>query len=539
MKTENYWEKTRLERRRRFSVIEIPPIDGSLSKFLDAASLVSKNVENIILQMKSQHRNLLSLLQENIRLADFERKLLNSYHKKRLDPIPFLVHHLTFARNKYFNYFLKMHRYKNDKYAVNTGIISQMAVFLDKCVHQVAPVYFKYDKFVEFIDINNDPKYKKMNFKFQALYSYIRSSRNRTQLEIVTADMLYTELQQTAELVDPTLLYISPNPFDDIFYVYTMRSGLIGKFQQLLMTMPQIGSIHDLKEKKDEKSQRHQIEMLNQSDDIEKTLLNGNNLEMDYDDSAHTSPIFNENLLEPCPDEMSEVSQVSTVSTFLSEDIMEAPVNFNDFDTFVQFFFISLGKGAAVDKNSFIVMRCAAIRFLFDLYYIENSAVLYGSPCSHKYINQCKQILEQTPKSMEISNTIFGEPLCNEPMRAIMLGNSSFFEASEILYMCQFLVNPLDISASIYDVMKILERSAKVFAMIQLGDDANSDAFDLSFDDIFSLLVPTFAFMPFICPNATSRFLNLFQNLKISQTLDYAKVSLCAVIDHIKENANA
>ncbi|KAH0789409.1 hypothetical protein GPJ56_006686 [Histomonas meleagridis] len=222
----------------------------------------------------------------------------------------------------------------------------------------------------------------------------------------------------------------------------------------------------------------------------------------------------------------------------IDAELLKHKYDFRDFDVFVQFFFISLQQGGKIDKKSFIVIRCACIRVLFDIYYADNDNIMLSEPCTPDFIKKCEIAQQLTPSQLSISSEIFGDLYKNVPMWKISSGTQPFFEASDHIFMAQLMINPLDIAAKMFQAMKSLERAAKGFAYTtqkQKGKDVGLDVIDLSFDDLFSMLIPAFTLRPFVCPDAIKRFLSLFADLKISATLDYAKVSTCALIDHVEE----
>ena len=500
--------------RRSSIILELPPLSAALTKFLDAVAITDSHSNDYIQKTQNQIAELRTLLVQCTELADKECQIINKYLHKKV-PIPeYLVPRLIFARKKYRELFIKYHRYKNDLYAKTSINVSQLIVFLETATKIGAPLMFKIKEFKNSVNIRNDPKLIEFERKIKALEFYIKR-KNEYTIPLVTSEQLYEEIKEAKTKYDPVLDYVPPNRFDDAFMAYAIRNKLVIKFQQLIQQMPSFGSSFsnlNKVEKKRKKTVRT----------IPSVRIEPNTLENEFNDLDI--------------DIMSYEANDNNV--ILNDTTMQEKYDFRDFDMFVQFFAISLGQNEKIDKKTFSVIRCSAIRVLFDLYYAENDNVMLGKPCSKEFIRKCQIAQQLTPSELNISSEVFGDIYKNVPMWKISSGIQPFLEASDHIFIAQFYVNPLDISAKMYQAMKSLERAAKGFAFTtqkQKGRDFNMNSVDLSFDDLFSMLIPAFTLRPFVCPSRMKIFLSLFSDLKISQILDYAKVSTCAMIDHVEE----
>ena len=297
-----------------------------------------------------------------------------------------------------------------------------------------------------------------------------------------------------------------------MFMDFAIQSKLIGKFEQLIAAMPCVGGAT-----KSEKKKRENVDV------APATLTEKNSPAVTQFSFIDNSVLITEEPALEIEDHDDPFEHVSKA------------VDFRDFDLFAQFFFLSLGGGPTNDKREFIVMRCAAIRVLFDWYYIKNEGVLSGPLCSPGFLERSQETLALTPRDLRVSELTIGEPMASMSMNDIVLGNAHLTKCLHHCALVPLFVNPMDMAYYFFLGMREVERAATIFAIGQLGDQVNSLTFELGYDDLFSLFMSVFALLPIPNPLALRSFLDLFKNLALPQPLDYALVSAKAAIDHLNE----
>jgi len=210
--------------------------------------------------------------------------------------------------------------------------------------------------------------------------------------------------------------------------------------------------------------------------------------------------------------------------------------DFDDFNTFVSMFYSSIAHGKNFSKKELIVIRCASIRVFFDLFFIHKSKTFLKEPAPPSFFEFCLNAVKLAPADLGLNSSIIGDPMRRKEMREIMINNPEFSEASSHILTMQFFANPLDIAAEAYYFIKTLEKVAKRFT--KMFNTTENPSLCMSFDDIFSLALPTFASQPVVTSISLERFLNLFSELQLSPVFEYGLITLKAIISHINDLIN-
>ena len=212
-------------------------------------------------------------------------------------------------------------------------------------------------------------------------------------------------------------------------------------------------------------------------------------------------------------------------------DETEESFSFTNFDNFVKFFFIALDSTEILDKRNLIVMRCAAIRVLFHQYFLENEGIFLGKIASVQFNAECERTSKMTPMELAVSESIFKDtPYETMAIRQILLHKRNIFfkEAINAFTEMQFYDNPLDISNVCYNILKNIEGGLRVLF-------GPTKCLELAFDDFFAFFLSCYALNPISSPIVFLRFMNTFEELKLSSSLEYARTFLKATINHIIE----
>lgn len=491
-----------------FGGVDLPAMGGKLINFFFALPPSSKEVENHFKTMTEQAQCLCELFQSIIDKIEGERSAIADASEINITANCCVPNKVLWAQKKYKRVFIKYHEAKQQRLTERHQEVTQVLCFLRAALTARAPVMFRLDDFIKTVSIDEDPVLRAFEWKMMALVNYIKKNTIPKKDHKQWMDELHEALREASKDVIMSIEYSPMGRFDDLFLEWTLQKQLIKKFDQLIESMPHIGRTkHTKKEKPEPTAQRPRERRLTTPDDF--SLI---------DESVFSNDIgITEIEPEPKDDPFANLPK---------------SVNFSEFDKFAHFFYMCLG-GNQMNKRDFIVMRCAAIRILFDRYFQENDAIMGSEPSSQAYLDRCQEILSSTPTELEMSKVIFGELICNEAIGNIMKGNALYYSACAYISIAEMMTNPLDMSYYLFLAMKETETASRLYAMVQVGDKAADKGFDLGFDDIFSMFMPAFALCPLVSPNSVARFLDLFKNLKISQNLDYARVSAHASILHI------
>jgi len=509
--------ENRTKRSRSIQVLEFPPLESKLVKFMEAIPLSDSNYKKHLSLMEDQIKYLKEISEALLSKRDKESDILQKARVSSQKKLKTTNRLLLFARSKYHRIFAKYHQCIYDHYNSCVISINSILSFLNKSLDICAPVKFEFDGFKETLKFPDLPLIQKMEMKIKSLTSYVNNLSMHPCQNTINTEVLNHAMDEASKKVNEVLNYAPPNSFDELFYSFAQQTGLIKKFHQLISKMPSFPSSPPkskpplLKPPPIPRSQSpvtipaelsSDSSSLNDSECFDKALLSKIDL------ASIAPPIsFQEEIQDP----------FDNLSSF----------NFKDFNSFVQFFFVALDSNPIVDKKRFTVMRCASIRILFDLYFIQNYSVLFGALCSKKFIENCHRVREMTPKALNINPTIIGNHNMDIPMVKIIESNHDLMDSIEMMFTSQFYCNPLDMAEQFHKGIKAIERGIRTIS------NQPQCFLDLSFDDLFSIVLPIYSSKPCASPPALHRFLSLFQDLKLSTSLEYSNVSLKALISFL------
>ena len=468
--------------------------------YLEAYPPYEKGSDEIIRQMKNYQENFHVLQKDFCKLM--EREIMKLHKTSKMIISKYLDNKVIFALTKYRKVSLKYHRAVHDYYANASSKLSQFEVFLNTSIKNMNLFKIKYDAFLQTLkskEVTN--KHVQLQFKKKALRGYCKHHKNQYRIPMVRTEQLIQSLQSVNKLIDLKKRYVPLSKFDDCLYFYCIRNNLILWFQQIVSKMPQYPAI----------TSPHILPNAPKvSHTCSDSMIPGTQTHSPHDDS----PSCNRPACTPI---------------MISAE-KETNFVFEIFDTFILKFFSILAEHFAENQSLFLALRCASIRILFDMYYVKNNNIFSVNEDQKEFIQECTKIIGLTPSDMKITEKIICESNYHKTFREIFDENPCFTIASQQMFMSQFLINPIGMANMICRSIENVEKGIR-----KLHNESMEEIIEISFDDIFTMLIPVYANMPITCTNSFDRVLKIFSQLKLSISLDYGIISIASIIEQIKK----
>lgn len=319
--------------------------------------------------------------------------------------------------------------------------------------------------------------------------------------------------------------FYPPNEFEDMFMRFILINKISDSFHVCIERMPKYGTYEEFKKKisldlslqSDEPSDHTDTEKEN------KVSLAG------FDRKEE------ENLNEIDEDRPRKGQKLSFIEESQLQALMDQKMDTSNFRNFVLALFRLIKMNNPCTQAMLQLFHCAVIRILFDFYYIENSAILYGRNLKEFYIEVCEEILCENPLQMKINNKYFLQEEINLPMREIITNDPILQTGTSALYLIQFMVNPLDMAIQVHRAIKIIQESINTKNCT--GNQQNTDISKaMTSDDFIDMLKPLYAMCPYVCPSGVCRFIELFCELfQLFDTLSYGLTTFSIVLKDIDE----
>ena len=202
--------------------------------------------------------------------------------------------------------------------------------------------------------------------------------------------------------------------------------------------------------------------------------------------------------------------------------------DFQKFECLIQKVYSQIISSNVFDRRMYDVIRCASLRFLCDQYYIIHHKEWLEN-VDEFYVQNCREIINQTPRNLKISNEIIPENLYDVNFHDLFR-DDDFIRAIEKMSTIQFLNCPIDIW---HEVQIAIDLAMIGTRKLILDDQLRPN---ISFDDFFSIILPVFASAQISCPNALHSFLSLFKKMKKTSSTDIIAISTVALTGYVGNN---
>ena len=221
----------------------------------------------------------------------------------------------------------------------------------------------------------------------------------------------------------------------------------------------------------------------------------------------------------------------------------------NGVSTYVEKFINSYARKwqiQSVSDVTYIRLKAAVLRYIFDISYIIDPSVLCGSYQNiflFNFFRKCQYISSFSPKCLGINAFLFSEYEYSMPIISLIKNNLVMNEISNNFLKLQFYICPIDILFFLSDILNKLHDFAKanekkrVFGDFTSMIDNNQHYGDimLSFDDCFSLYFMTLLTNPPSNIFGLSDLLQTIPEFLVNSEFNYSKTIFIAAVNHILE----
>ena len=550
-----------------YTELELPIASNDVISFIDAVPLIESQKLPALIKLNED----ISFLEElkTTYLINIYREINAIMENSQNQFIDFKTNQnsLIFARKKYQKLFFKYHKIRLSKFNNHLKVIKELINYLKECRDNKIPVSFIKEQFLIQYSLEDDKELLRYSWKIVRISTWAKNNLS-LQLSQVTPLQLISMLLKQAENVDENIEYIKMNDFDEMLFEYVKQTGLIDKFEIIVKKMPLFNIKQDNQLFKTnyetlndfstflQSEEKENVEnfIFNHSDFFQSLLTkDGNNLdELDqlnsFKDLQNIKNQFERNLnFNEMVVSSSSFYDYHCSNTNLTVNFIPPPLVFDvdesynyiettfslaEFDSFVKFFFAILDSTDLMDnKKNFIVMKCALIRILFHLYFQQNYKLFYGNYERRNFLLSCEEIIHMIPFDLGINDQIFKNTSFEtmEIKDILTFNNNSFFlNAINSFTLFQFYDNPLDIAFLCYSIIKDIKDGLQILLKTK-------NTIELSFDDLFSFFISCLSMNSLTIPLHLHKFMNSFDDIKMSDPLIHSKTCLTASIKHLIE----
>jgi hypothetical protein len=198
-----------------------------------------------------------------------------------------------------------------------------------------------------------------------------------------------------------------------------------------------------------------------------------------------------------------------------------------------------------IDGAEKAVIKHAVYRFFFDrLFMIHPELLIVKEDQMTKLMLGCHHLKWATPNAMIIPETLMKPEMMNQAFSSIVQKNHQLEEAVRLIGSIQFLVNPMEILAVIFQAIKTGEefvrqnrmsnRFGEFMGMFEKQKVPGVGG-QLAFDEFFPLFCLMFAAAAPSNAPAVVEFLGNLVGLAIPPAFQFAKMSFATVVQYIEE----
>lgn len=407
---------------------------------------------------------------------------------------------------KYFNLLMKYQGICFSLLCKSQKKINEFEQTISEYLVQKIPVEINFQDFLSSIFEKVDESKQKVEFKLKSLFYFVKSHKNVTnEYCLITNKDLSFELKKIMTDADINNCYIHQNSFDLLFESY------IESNDELLNDFLKVIHMDDISTTINEYDNKYNntYRCINRNQ-TEKLILK------DF--------YFFMNILIS---KRKEILSTTTTNKLKCNDDKEESKEF-DFDYFENLV-VQLCKQITssnkINDQVFVAIRCASLRFLCNKYYIMHHQEWLEN-ISDDYIQNCLEIINQTPHDLKVSKEIVPDNLYDIKFESLLL-NDDFKKSIEKMSSIQFLNCPIDIWHEVELSINLAMNGANRFT--------NNEIFrpNIAFDDFFSIVLPVFASAQIMCPKTLHFYLSIFKKMKKTISNDIIAVSSIALTGYI------
>lgn len=528
---------------KKFEKINIPPVDPLIVQYVILASIHDKKKNQLLAEMNnfSQviEKKIADFMAESDSLNAKKNYLLSAYDNMKLPLYP--TPKYVWAKQKHRRLFLKYYKCVADFFEDKIHVSNLLHSFIKECGKFSIPIILLKDKYMNDIDSKNDPKLSSALKKYTIMTNYISSFEKHGQKKIcrygyVALNELWPKLKEVVAQYDNQSVsekerFYPPNEFEDMFMRFILINKISDSFRLCIEKMPKYGTYEEFKKK-------ISLNLSLESDELFENIDKENGdaqMSPNKVSLADLDKKEEENQNEDEDEKERKGQKLSFIEETQLQAMMDQEMDTSNFRNFVLALFRLIKQNNNCTQAMLQLFHCAVIRILFDFYYVENSAILYGRQLKELYIQICEEILCESPLQMNISSKFFSMGEVNHPMREIITNDPILQAGSAALYIIQFMVNPLDMAIQVNRAFKIIQESINM--KNYNGNQQNSQiSSQMTSDDFINMLKPLYAMNPYVCPSGVCRYIELFCELfQLFDTLSYGLTTFSIVLKDIDE----
>lgn len=489
--------------------------DESITQYVKITLSGSPEAKRLLSQMSSCLKSLKKFDDDiSIGLKQIKNEINNAidFLSSKFDKSIY-TNEACFVINKYINLFIKYQslRFSNLTQAKNK--VNDFKKIISDYFKQNVPIHVQYHEFVDSIFKINADLMKKLEFKLEALFNYLKNLPNIEKCYIVSNHELIIEMEKLSPETNIIDEYIPQNNFDLMFESYLESNhDLLNKFLQII-NINEPGSISPNCNNSEKLHYSNESRINDNSKATKKLILNNFNYFLNMlihkakQNKNSTNEITNTVSKSDCRNKNNNKKQENNQREF---DALY-------FECLIKKVYHQITSSNEIDQRMIIVLRCAALRFLCNKYYIIHNSE-WINKTNIDYMQNCLKILNQTPQDLKIPKEIIPIDSRYTSFQTIMLAED-FKKAINHLFTIQFLTCPIDIWIEIQMSIDLSLKGVKKLI--------NTEAYtsDIAFDDYFLIIQPVFASAQIMSPNALRSFLSYFISILKSKSMDIATIS--------------
>ena len=346
----------------------------------------------------------------------------------------------------------------------------------------------------------------------QALFNYVKNIPNIERFNITNNEII-KEMKRLADEVDIKNNYIPFNQLDLMLETY------IESNTELLDIFLHIGNIKDNYYTKPDQDINIACKSSNKYKNNINNFTSTNLILNDFD--YFVSMLISKSNLK-------SKANPSKLTKLGSEENNQNHFNFKLFENTIQKVYFQITSSNKVNYQMFTVLRCSALRYLCNRYYLAHCDEWLEKD-SDDYIQNCLKIVKQTPRDLQISSDIIPADSSDKSFQ-LLFSDENFKSAIESMFSIQFFTCPIDIWNGIQASIDSALKGARNLS------SSDSIAANIAFDDFFSIILPVFASAQITSPTSLHSYLQLFKSFEKTNSLNLTSLLAVALTSYFVRN---
>lgn len=419
---------------------------------------------------------------------------------------------VCFLIYKFLNLFMKYQSLRYSQLVLIKKTVNEFKDLISVYIKQKIPIHINISDFVSSVFQKVDKSIPKLEFKLQALFHYVKNIPNIERFNITNNEII-KEMKRLADEVDIKNNYIPFNQLDLMLETY------IESNTELLDIFLHIGNIKDNYYTKPDQDINIACKSSNKYKNNINNFTSTNLILNDFD--YFVSMLISKSNLK-------SKANPSKLTKLGSEENNQNHFNFKLFENTIQKVYFQITSSNKVNYQMFTVLRCSALRYLCNRYYLAHCDEWLEKD-SDDYIQNCLKIVKQTPRDLQISSDIIPADSSDKSFQ-LLFSDENFKSAIESMFSIQFFTCPIDIWNGIQASIDSALKGARNLS------SSDSIAANIAFDDFFSIILPVFASAQITSPTSLHSYLQLFKSFEKTNSLNLTSLLAVALTSYFVRN---